>query len=195
MKVQGAMPEGYVKAMEQKEAKNLNPKAYENQGKNQFSIMSPDDQLTISFLKNETDENYSRLKDIVKDMLQRQGIAVDDLAHLKDDDLKDIKIDEKAQAEAAYMIGPDGPLNAENTAERIFSFAKAISGGDTDKYEQLKESIVAGFDAAKEMMGGELPEISQKTYDLVIEKLDEWAGIEPEETPVAQEPKAIEPNI
>ncbi len=111
-------------------------------------------------------------------MLRRQGVEVEKLEHLKDEDLEGVVIDEKAQAEAAHMIGPDGPLNAENTAERIFSFAKAISGGDVEKYDLLKESIVAGFDAAKEILGGELPEISQQTYDLVMEKLDDWAGIE-----------------
>lgn len=36
MKIQGAIPPGYVKAMEKKEAKDLNPQAYINQGKINF---------------------------------------------------------------------------------------------------------------------------------------------------------------
>lgn len=194
MKIQGNIPEGYIKAMDKKDSKELNPKAYINQGKNDLSKLSPDDQLTISFLKNETDENYSRLKDIVKDMLRRQGIEVSNLKHLQDKDVEGIVVDEQARSEAARMIGPDGPMNAENTAERIFKFAKAISGGDIEKYDKLKEAIIGGFDAVKDMLGGELPEISQNTYDLVMEKLDDWAGIEKSEenlVPVEEEAKEV----
>lgn len=186
MKIHGAIPEGYVKAMEKKDAKGLNPMAYESNDKKKYSKLSPDDQLTISFLNDELDKSYSKLKDIVTDMLRRQGVQVGNLKHLNDDDLKGIKIDKKAQSEAAQMIGPDGPMNAENTADRIFQFAKAISGGDTEKYDKLKEAIKAGFDAAKDALGGELPEISQKTYDLVMEKLDDWAGVERPEKPVEE---------
>jgi len=183
MKIQGAIPPGYVKAMEKKDAKELNPQAYINQGKNQSVILSPDDQLTISFLQEESEKNYSKLRDIVKDMLRRQGVEVDKLEHLKDEDLEGVVIDEQAQEEAAQMIGPDGPLNAENTSDRILKFAKAISGGDKSKLGKIRDAIEKGFEEAKKMLGGELPEISNKTYDLVMEKLDAWENGEevPEE--------------
>lgn len=192
MKINGnipAVPDGYVKAMEQKKEKlGDNENAMKNWGK-KFEYLPPEDQLSISFLQDETEKNYDRLKEIVKDMLRRQGVEVDKIEYLKDEDVEGVVIDEEAQAEAAYMIGPDGPLNAENTADRIFSFAKAISGGDTSKYQTLKDAIDEGFNAVKDLLGGELPEISENTYDLVMEKLDEWAGIEGED---AEETVAVE---
>ncbi len=63
MKIQGANSTWICKKLwRKKEAKDLNPQAYINQGKNQFSILSPDDQLTISYLQEESEKNYSRLE-------------------------------------------------------------------------------------------------------------------------------------
>jgi len=147
---------------------------------------SQKDELTISMLQEESDKAYGNLRRIVEDLLKRQGIQLGKLGkgHGKNkadkpnsDEEKMVKIDEKTQKEAQYMIGPNGPFNAENTSDRIVKFAKAISHGDKSKLEELKESIKAGFEAVKEIFG-ELPELSQKTYDLVMEKLDAWENSE-----------------
>lgn len=148
------------------------------------------DELTISMLYEESEKAYDGLRRIVDDLLKRQGITLDKLGKgnyadkIKEDKLKGrmVKIDAQAKKEAAYMIGPNGPLNAENTSDRIVKFAKAISGGDKNKLDELKDAIKQGFDAVKEIFG-ELPELSQNTYDLVMEKLDKWENGE-EETPV-----------
>ena len=39
-----------------------------------------------------------------------------------------------------------------------------------------KDAFKKGFKQAEETWGGELPEISQKTYDAVLEKFDAWAN-------------------
>lgn len=134
-----------------------------------YAILSQQDQLTISTLQGETDKNYQSLRDIVKDLLQRQGIDLDKLQ-----EGQTVKVDDQARAEAAKMIADDGPLGAEKTAERIFQFAKAISGGDQGKLDKLKEAIEAGYKAAEKAFGGELPEISKRTMALVNSKLDAW---------------------
>ena len=54
-------------------------------------------------------------------------------------------------------------------------FAKALSGGDKSKIETLRNAFKEGFESAKEAFGGELPEISQQTYDKVMQGFDDWA--------------------
>ncbi|QGU00421.1 hypothetical protein SYNTR_1827 [Candidatus Syntrophocurvum alkaliphilum] len=71
------------------------------------------------------------------------------------------------------MIKEGGKLSAEKVSDRIVDFAKAISGGDKDKIELLKDAIKQGFEAASAALGG-LPEVSEQTYDLVMQKLDAW---------------------
>jgi hypothetical protein len=42
----------------------------------------------------------------------------------------------------------------------------------------LKRAITEGFNQVKDMLGG-LPEVSGRTYDLVMEKLDAWGEEQP----------------
>lgn len=72
------------------------------------------------------------------------------------------------------MIAEDGPLGVETTSGKIVDFAKALSGGDKGKLEELKGAIEKGFNEAKRILGGTLPEISQKTYDSIMDKLSAW---------------------
>lgn len=134
-----------------------------------YAIRSQQDMLTISYLLGETDKNFNSLRDIVKDLLQRQGLSFD---NLKAGDT--VQIDDKARAEAQKMIGPDGPLSPEKTADRIVQFAKAVSGGDKAKLGKLREAIENGYKEAEKAFGGTLPEISKTTMELVRTKLDEW---------------------
>lgn len=66
-------------------------------------------------------------------------------------------------------------MSPEKVSDRIVEFAKAISGGDKSKIDTLRDAIEKGFAEAARVLGGELPEVSQKTYDLVMQKLDTWA--------------------
>lgn len=76
---------------------------------------------------------------------------------------------EKAQE----LISEDGEFGVKKTAERIVQFAKAISGEDKSKIGELKEAIEQGFKEAEKVLGG-LPEISKKTREEVMKRLDEW---------------------
>ena len=53
----------------------------------------------------------------------------------------------------------------------------ALAGDDTDALEEMKEAFIKGYKQAEKQWGGELPEISKKTYDAVMKKFDELAGI------------------
>ncbi|SCY39946.1 hypothetical protein [Alkaliphilus peptidifermentans] len=125
-------------------------------------------------LKAESEANHKQLLRLVRELLQRQGYKAIEMSELQDDD---IQVDDTARNEAAALIAEDGPLGAEKTSDRIVAFAKAISGGDKDKLEKLKNAIIEGFKQAEDMLGY-LPEVSKETYRLVMEKLDNWANEE-----------------
>ncbi len=76
--------------------------------------------------------------------------------------------------QAKEDVAEDGYFGVEATANRMVDFAKAISGGNPEKVELLKNAFLDAFDQAAEAWGDELPEISQKTKDRTLELFDEW---------------------
>lgn len=82
----------------------------------------------------------------------------------------------EAKAEAQKAIADDGIWGVEQTSNRIVEFAKALTGGDPSKIEEMRSAINKGFKEATKTWGKELPEITSKTYDAIMEKLDKWAA-------------------
>lgn len=124
----------------------------------------------IAKLKAESEQAHEQLRNLVKQLLERQGMSFKDVMSGE----KELVVDEEARLEAQAAIGEGGASSPENVSDRIVEFAKAISGGDKSKFELLKGAIQDGCNAARDAFGGNLPEISNKTYDLVMEKLDQW---------------------
>lgn len=143
---------------------------------------------TIQELKEESDRAYAQLKEIVRDMLKRQGLEFQEIKSLKIEDLKEIKVDETAQKEAQRMIAEGGEYSPEKVSDRIVDFAKAISGGDKSKLDLLKGAIDKGFAAAEGDFGKKLPDITKETYKQVMDKLDAWANED-------QEPESQAENV
>lgn len=123
---------------------------------------------TIDRLKVESQKSFDQLKRMIDNMLKKQGVSFD----LSSSDTM-IDIDPATRAEASEMIGENGPYGIEAMSDTIVDFAIAISGGDKSKFDTLKAAIDKGFKEAEKALGG-LPEISMKTYDRIIEKLDVW---------------------
>ncbi len=128
---------------------------------------------TIAHLKAESDRIYSHLKEMVRQLLERQGLSFQEWMSGEGDTVP-VEVDEATRAEAAAMVGEGGDLSAEAVSDRIVAFAKALSGEDKSKLDLLRGAIEEGFSQAKEALGGTLPDISQKTWDLIQEKLDAW---------------------
>jgi hypothetical protein len=78
--------------------------------------------------------------------------------------------------EAQKLIADDGYWGVEQTSSRIADFAIAQIGDDPSKIDKVKAAIMQGFNEAKEAFGGKLPEISQKTIDAVMSKLDKLSA-------------------
>ncbi len=125
----------------------------------------------IQRLMEESNRAHQHLRELVIRLLERQGMSAE---RLKEESLK-VEIDDEARAELEAMLGADGEYGVEKTSDRIVDFAIALSGGDKEKAGFLKDAIIQGFKEAEKALGG-LPEISQKTYDRVMEKFDAWVN-------------------
>lgn len=85
-----------------------------------------------------------------------------------------VDIDEATRTAAQEAIGEGGPFSVEAVATRLLDFAVAISGGDPSRIAVLRNAVERGFEAAERQWGGELPEISQRTREAVMEGFDQW---------------------
>lgn len=77
-------------------------------------------------------------------------------------------------AQAQADIAEDGYWGVNKTSDRLVSMAIALSGGDTEKADMLKEAIQKGFDKATAAWGEDLPQISKDTLDMAMKKMDDW---------------------
>ena len=76
--------------------------------------------------------------------------------------------------QAKKDIAEDGEWGVEKTSERMFQMAKALSGDDPSKADEMIAAVQKGLKQATEAWGEDLPEISQKTVDATIKKLQDW---------------------
>ena len=134
-----------------------------------------DREAIIAQMKADTEARMNQLTSIVQQMMTQQGKNIG----LSDDMWKflakgdfEVSADVKAQAQAD--IAEDGYWGVEQTSQRILDFAKALSGGDADKADELFKAFKKGFEQATGTWGKELPEISQNTYKAVEEKFEAW---------------------
>jgi hypothetical protein len=116
------------------------------------------------------DAEFSDLRELIVRLLLRQSQAFEAA-----EGGKGIKVDQQTRAEAEELISEDGYWGVEKTSDRIVRFAIAAAGNDPGKLEAIKAAVEKGFAMASDALGEALPEISLKTHDAIMEKLDTWA--------------------
>ena len=133
------------------------------------------DTATIAKMKADADARTEQLRSLVEKMMTKQGVAIgtaDDMWKFLAKGDFTVSADVKAQAQAD--IADDGYWGVEQTSDRILDFAKALSGDDPDTADAMLEAFKKGFEQATKAWGEKLPDISQRTYDAVVEKFNKW---------------------
>lgn len=130
----------------------------------------------VNKMKADAEARQKQLQSIVEKLLNQQGqtynVANDLWSILSGGKLE---VDEATRLQAQKDIADDGYWGVEQTSDRIIDFAKALTGGDPDKIEEMREAFKKGYKQAEKTWGGKLPDISKKTYDAVLEKFDKMA--------------------
>ena len=68
----------------------------------------------------------------------------------------------------------DGYWGIKQTSDRMVSMAIALTGGDTDKADEMISAIEKGFKQATKSWGEDLPDICQKTLEETKKKMNDW---------------------
>lgn len=139
------------------------------------SMTASDRKALIKKLKSDSERKSENLRTLVEKMFLKQGQKF----NTADDMWKslangDLTVDPATAAQAKEEISENGYWGVEQTSQRIFDFAEALSGGDEDKMNKMLEAFKKGFQQATKSWGKDLPDISQQTYDAVLKKFEDY---------------------
>ena len=114
---------------------------------------------------------YELLRNLVIKTLQEQGLELQFSSGNTE-----VNFNTMTQEEAQELVSEDGYFGVEKTSQRIVDFAIGGFGNDPEKLQEMKDAIDQGFLDAQQAFGGALPEISQQTYEAIMNKLDAFAA-------------------
>lgn len=141
------------------------------------SVKKKDHSAIVAQLKADQEARQKQLLDIVQKTISQQGqtfglASGDDMWKFLAKGNFTVSADVKSQAMAD--IADDGYWGVEQTSDRILDFAKALAADDPDQADKLFDAFKKGFSQATKSWGQKLPDISQRTYDAVEKKFNEW---------------------
>lgn len=163
-----------VTDQKQEQALYAEPAATYEQSVEPKKVTYKQDTATLEQLKADAERRTSQLRDLVEKMMLSQGKTFSEsemFAFLRSDDLT---VDPETIKQAQADIAEDGYWGVNQTSDRLVSFAKALTGGDPSKIDDMISAIQEGFDQATKAWGGELPDISKKTLEATMEKIEKW---------------------
>lgn len=147
----------------------------ENAASSVKKTYTPNTQL-VNKLKADAEARTQQLRSLVEKMMTGQantyGKANDIWSFLREGNFT---VDPATKLQAQEDISEDGYWGVKQTSDRIIDFANALTGGDPDKIDEMRSAFEKGFKQAEKTWGGKLPDISQRTYDAVMEKFDKMA--------------------
>ncbi len=114
-----------------------------------------------------TDPGFTSLREMISKILEEQFTTTRIASEDTSIDFRNL-----TPAKAQELISEEGYLGVEQTSDRIVQFALSIIGNDPNRLEEIKASISKGFHLAAKALGGTLPDISMKTYNAVMDKLN-----------------------
>ena len=139
------------------------------------NMSASDRSALVAKLKADSEARVSQLKSLVEQMFLKQGQKVSDCDSMwKMLASGNFTVDKATAEEAKEAISEDGYWGVEQTSQRIFDMAVALSGGDSDKMEDMLAAFKKGFKQATSTWGRDLPDISQRTYGAVLEKFEAY---------------------
>lgn len=129
----------------------------------------------VQKLNADVEARTSQLTNLVQQMISKQGNAYGQANDIwKFLASGNFTVDAQTKAQAQADIAEDGYWGVDQTSSRIYDFAMALAGDDEEKMKEMQEAFKKGYDLAAKKWGGELPEISKRTYDAVNKKFEEY---------------------
>lgn len=126
----------------------------------------------LQSLLEESNRKAQQIIDLIVPLVKQQGLNMSKVVSGE----QHLTIDAATIAKAKAAIADDGEFGVKQVAERILNFAKAAIGNDPSKLEAVRAAVEKGFQQASEILGGTLPDISQKTHTAIMAEFDRWAS-------------------
>ena len=147
----------------------------------------------VQKLKADADARTAQLRSLVEKMFLQQGQKITDSDSMwKFLASGDYTVDRETAEAAKEAISEDGYWGVKQTSQRIFDMAVALSGGDSEKMDDMLEAVKKGFKQATKTWGKELPDISQQTYSAVLEKFENFKNENAKEATAENATKNVE---
>lgn len=162
-----------AKAAEEKDNKGVVYEASKDAGAKKTYTQNTN---LVNKMKADAEAHAQQLQNIVEQLMSKQGQTYNTANGIWSIlSGGNFTVDAATKAQAEKDIAEDGYWGVQQTSDRIIDFATALTGGDPDKIEEMREAFKKGYKQAEKTWGGELPDISQRTYDAVMEKFDKLA--------------------
>jgi len=127
-------------------------------------------QSDLAKMIDESDRKAQAVIDLIRPLVEQQGLNLAKVAAGE----QQLSADPATIEAAKAAIADGGEFSVEKTSERILGFAEAMIGADPSNMESIRAAVEKGFEQAQDMLGGSLPDISQKTRDAVRAGFDRW---------------------
>lgn len=124
----------------------------------------------VATMLEESNRKVQEIINLILPLMRQQGLEIGKVVSGEQQLTTDAATIEKAKA----AIAEDGEFGVRQVAERILNFAKSAIGDDPSKLAAIRAGVEKGFKEATDMLGGTLPEISQKTYAAIMGEFDRW---------------------
>lgn len=124
----------------------------------------------LQAMLDESNAKAQQIIDLILPLIQQQGLNLSKVASGE----QHLQIDPATIAKAKAAIADDGEFGVQKVAERILSFVKAAIGDDPTKLATMRAAVEKGFKQATDILGGVLPDISQKTHTAIMAEFDRW---------------------
>lgn len=130
-------------------------------------------QLTISTQKDELKFNLSEFEDASQFFAKANHLKQSYTFDIASTGYEGKEISKMTPKEAQELISEEGFFGINQTSERVANFVLDGAGDDLDKLQSGRAGVIKGFYEAQEIWGGDLPEISQKTFEATLQMIDD----------------------
>lgn len=124
----------------------------------------------LASMLEDSNRKAQAIIDLIVPLVKQQGLNMAKVVSGE----QQLTVDAATIAKAKAAIAEDGEFGVKQVAERILSFAKMAIGSDPSKLDAIRAAVEKGFKEAADMLGGTLPEISQKTHEVIMAEFDRW---------------------
>lgn len=124
----------------------------------------------VATMLEESNRKVKEIINLILPLLEQQGLSIAKVVSGEQTLTTDAETIEAAKA----AIAEDGEFGIKQVSERILNFAKSVIGDDPSKLAAIRAAVEKGFKEASDMLGGTLPEISQKTHAAIMAEFDRW---------------------